>query len=216
MERGVALLVFTVTLALSHGMVTNSSRAAQPNSPSPNVKAMAEASNHFAFDLYGKLNGEKGNVFFSPSSISTALDMVYAGAKGETAEQMAGTLRLERSLTDGAVHAAAGQLIRELNAGGEQGVYQLTIANRLWGQKNYKFLDSFLSVVRENYGASLEQLNFSQPQAARATINHWVEQATKEKIKDLIPEGGIAADTRLVLTNAVYFKGTWLDVFLKD
>ncbi len=203
-----AALVLTMTSMANHSIV-----AAQPVSQ---VSAVAEASNQFAFKLYAKLGSESHNLFFSPSSISTALGMVYAGAKGETAEQMAQTLSLDKSVAGASLHAAAGQLIRELNAGGTQGAYQLTVANRLWGQKDFKFLDSFLNLLRGKYGADLEQLNFGQPEAARATINNWVEKATNEKIKNLIPEGALGGDTRLVLTNAVYFKGTWRDPFSKD
>jgi serpin B len=209
----VASILCGLTFSLVASMSINRSSAAEPSKSKPKLEAVANASNQFAFELYGKLSAEKGNLFFSPCSISTALGMVYAGAKGETAEQMAKVLAIKGKLEGDALHTTAGELIRQLNAGGKQGPYQLTVANRLWGQQGFKFLDSFLNVVRKNYDAGLEQLNFAQAEAARKTVNTWVEKATNEKIKDLIPPGAINGDTRLVLTNAVYFKGTWQDVF---
>ena len=114
------------------------------------------------------------------------------------------------------LHRAAAGLIRRLNDGGKGGAYQLTVANRLWGQQGYEFLDSFLSLLRTNYGAELAPLDFGMSDAARKTINAWVEKATNDKIKDLIPQGALTPLTRLVLTNAVYFKGTWEDVFRQE
>jgi serpin B len=200
-------------------MVTNTSHGAQPSGPNPDGQAVANAGNRFALDLYGKLSGPKGNLFFSPSSISSALAMTAAGARGETATQMSSVLHFDSlPKTDGgkAIHTAMGQLIAQLNAGGKQGAYQLSVANRLWGQKGFQFLDSFLGILRTAYGAELVQLDFGQAQAARQKINTWVEAATNGKIKDLIPDGGVNATTRLVLTNAVYFKGKWVDAFKAD
>ena len=90
------------------------------------------------------------------------------------------------------------------------------MANRLWGQEGYHFLEPFLSILRINYGADLVPLDFAMSEAARQTINAWVEKATNDKIKNLIPQGALTPLTRLVLTNAVYFKGTWDDVFRKE
>ena len=186
-------------------MSNDQSTAVEPSKSNPDVEVVVHASNQFAFDLYRKLSAEKGNLFFSPCSISTALDMVYAGAKGDTAEQMAQVLTIKGKLEGDTLHEAAGELIRQLNAGGQQGSYQLTVANRLWGQRASSFSIRFLNLVRKYYGADLEQVDFAQADAARKTINTWVEKATSEKIKDLIRQGGINSMTRLVLTNAVLF-----------
>src|SRR5437868_11958454 len=138
-------------------MTSQSQFAAEPEKPNSansksnaNTSALATSGNQFAVDLYGKLNREKGNLLFSPSSISTALDMTYAGARGNTAEQMSKVLHLNSLGTaeHDTLHAAAGKLIDELNAAGKQGAYQLTVANRIWGQQGYKFLDAFLAVLR--------------------------------------------------------------------
>ena len=208
----------TTFLALSF-MTQLPVSAAEPTKPDAGVKAVAEAGNKFAFDLYGKLSAPKGNLFFSPSSISTAMAMTAAGARGETATQMSSVLHFDSMpKTDGgnAIHTAVGQLIAQLNDGGKQGAYQLSVANRLWGQQGFKFLDAFLTILRTDYGAELVQLDFGQAEAARKKINTWVEEATNGKIKDLIPSGGVNAMTRLVLTNAVYFKGKWVDAFKED
>jgi serine protease inhibitor len=165
-----------------------------------------DGNNAFALALYGQLHGQKGNLFFSPESISTALAMAYAGARGGTAAQMAKTLHF--TLPPAQLHPTMGALLKNLNAT-HQG-YQLNVANALWAQQGYKFLDSFLSLLKTDYGAGLEQVDFKgATESARSTINQWVEKKTQDKIKDLLQPGALRADTRLVLTNAIYFKGNW-------
>ena len=111
-------------------------------------------------------------------------------------------------------HKAFGEIIKQLNTSGEKGSYELVVANALWGQKDYKFLSEFLTLVRENYGGDLQQVDFAaQTEAARKTINTWVESKTKDKIKELIKPGMLDSMTRLVLTNAIYFKGKWASPF---
>lgn len=180
----------------------------------------------FALDLYAQLKAEEGNLFFSPYSISTALAMTYAGAKGETAEQMADTLCFPECKgadspgwmrTTEQFHRAFGRVIERLNQQGEKGDYQLSIANALWGQKDYPFLDDFLQLNNDYYHAGLENVDFiNETEETRQQINKWVEDKTNEKIKDLIPQGALNALTRLVLTNAIYFKGDWAEQFDKD
>jgi serine protease inhibitor len=168
----------------------------------------------FACDLYQKLRTEKGNLFFSPHSISTALAMTYAGAKGQTGRQMAETLHLPRP--EGQLHPAMAALQKSLASDPKASSYELHIANALWGQKGYKFLDGFLGTCEKHYGGGLETVDFvSDAGGARKTINAWVEKQTNEKIKDLIPAGVLNAMTRLVLTNAIYFKGQWETEFDK-
>ena len=178
--------------------------------------SVVEGNNQFAIDLYHRLAGESnGNVFVSPESISLALAMTYAGARGQTAEQIAATLHF--TLPPEQLNAAFAALLKELSPGGDKHDYQLSTANRLWAQQGYTFLDSFLKVTREQFGAELAQVDFvHQSEAARQTINAWVEKQTNDKIKDLIASGTLSPATRLVLTNAVYFKGDWQTPFEKE
>ncbi|HUY88631.1 MAG TPA: serpin family protein [Pirellulales bacterium] len=176
------------------------------------VRAVARSGNELAFDLYGRLRETQGNLFFSPASISTALAMVYAGARGDTEIQMARTLHFE--LPDERLLAGFATFSQALNSGGKN--YQLTMANRLWGQKSYAFRPKYLEITREQFGAELATLDFARSEAARQTINRWIEQQTNDKIADLIAPGALNAMTRLVLTNAIYFKGAWRHEFWKN
>ena len=173
------------------------------------------ANNEFACDLYRAVSSEPGNLFMSPYSIATALSMTYAGAAGTTAQEMAQVLHIPGSAPQW--HEASGALLESLNRGVSLGGYELAIANRLWGQTGYVFLEAFLTILRDAYQAPLEQLDFARdPEAARLIINQWVEDQTHDRIRDLIPPGVLDALTRLVLTNAIYFKGTWLTQFDPD
>ncbi len=176
--------------------------------------ALPRGNNTFALDLYGELREREGNLFFSPYSISTALAMTYGGARGNTAAQMEQVLHFE--VTTKRLHQAFGQLVETLNAQGAKGGYQLSVANALWGQQSVGFLKKFLDLTEKHYGAGLRQVDFAAAtEAARKTINAWVEKETQGKIKDLIQPGVLNALTRLVLTNAIYFKGTWAEQFDK-
>lgn len=166
----------------------------------------------FALDLYGRLHGREGNLFLSPYSISSALAMTYAGASGNTAKQMKDVLRFD--LDNERLHGAFGMLTRRLNEKGQEGAFEFNVANALWGQKSYRFLDSFLDMGKRHYDAGLNLVDFiGNPEGARRTINAWVEEKTKDRIKDLLESGAITRDTRLVLTNALYFKGMWASRF---
>jgi serpin B len=218
--------------------------AAKPpeTSLSENTRLTARGNDCFALQLYQKLQGEKGNLFFSPYSISTALAMTYGGARGPTQEQMAQALCFPTS-KDVAQPPSAGkgsppragvpqtrgplspedfarafsEIIKDLNARGGKGTYELRVANALWGQQDFEFLPSFARLVEDQYGGHLERVNFVQAaEKARRTINAWVEEQTNGKIKDLIGPGLLDNMTRLVLTNAIYFKGTWANQFQKE
>ncbi len=188
-------------------------------SPPPEITgALVEGNNCFALELYGRLKDEPsvsqqgGNLFFSPYSISTALAMTYAGARGETARQMTDVLHFD--LPDDSLPAAFGRLAQALRVPPKDAPYELRIANALWGQEGYEFRSEFLDVVGEHYGGGLQQVDFvKQTDAAREIINQWVRQQTNDKIKDLIAPGVLTPQTRLVLTNAIYFLGTWVDKF---
>ena len=167
------------------------------------IKPVADGNAAFAFDLYAKLKGEKGNFFYSPFSISAALSMTSTGAMEETLKQMTKTLHLPAN-----PHPGFGELIAKLNAADPK-AYQLSVANSLFGQKGYPWLPSFLDVTNKYYQAGLKEVDYMQPEGARKQINDWVETKTNKKITDLMPAGSIGTDTRLVLVNAIYFKGNW-------
>ena len=201
------------TALCAGGMSTS---AAAPDAPSPAAATVAHDGNAFAFDLYARLRaGQSGNIFFSPQSISTALAMTYAGARGETAGEIARTLHF--SLPQDQLPAAYAELSKILNPAGSSRGYRLSMANRLWGQRGEPFLEEFLAVTRRDYGAELGLVDFrANADAARAEINAWVLQQTADKIRDLIPQGVLGPDTRLVLANAIYFRGDWAKQFAKD
>jgi serpin B len=176
------------------------------------MEELVTGNNAFALDLYGQLRGGDGNLFFSPFSISTALAMTYGGARGETGAQMARVLRY--GLDSKRLHPAFKTLMDGLNAGKAKRGYELSIANALWGQKGYGFLKAFLDLTRTHYGAGLREVDFiGGTEAARKTINDWVEEETRGKIVELIQPGVLDSLCRLVLTNAIYFKGNWASRF---
>jgi serpin B len=184
-------------------------------------ESIARGNNNFAINLYQRLRAENKdeNMFFSPYSISTALAIVFAGAKGDTEKQMAAVLCLppESALSKDDFHCAFGSIINDLNTRGQKGAYKLTVANALWGQKGYSFLKDFLELIEKNYGGNLNEVDFvGATEAARQTINNWVEEKTNGKIKDLIQQGVLDKLTRLVLTNAIYFKGNWASKFKEE
>ena len=193
-------------------------------------EAIVTSSNNFANVLYGKLAEEEGNLFLSPSSIHAALAMTYAGARGDTASAMHRTLMLpgvgrpSSPGQDGIRPRSLGPLPLQLSVPGAYAAllerlkpgkgYQLHVANALWGQKGYSWLTPFLDMTRANYGAGLREVDFvGETEAARQTINNWVEQQTKDKIKELLVRGILTPLTTLVLTNAIYFKGDWASQF---
>ena len=181
-----------------------------------NAEKVVAGNNAFGFELYGKLKGlggNRGNVFMSPYSISTALGMTYAGARGNTEAQMAKVMHFE--VGQGALHPAFGAIISDLK-GRDKKAYELTTANALWAQKGYPFRKEYFELVMGNYGAGLENVDFAgATEEARRTINAWVEKETKDKIKELFKPGVLDDGTRLVLTNAIYFKGKWEEAFDK-
>jgi serpin B len=181
-------------------------------------QAIVKGNNEFALDLYAKLRTQQGNLFFSPYSISTALAMAYAGARDETESQMAKALHFPTTpFTAGGFASEFGAIVEDLNARGAKGGYELTVANALWGQQGYGFLAEFLKLIKDSYGGQLNEIDFvNATETARQTINSWVEKQTRNKIKDLIQQGMLSSTTRLVLTNAIYFKGNWARQFEKD
>ena len=186
--------------------------AAVAGAGEPVVSALVRGNTAFALDLYAQLKAKDGNLFFSPYSISSALAMTDAGARGETALQMEKVLRLGPG--GGEAHAAFNAFRQRLDAVEAHGDVQLAVANSLWPQKDYPFLPDYLELVKARYAAAIEPLDFAgNPEGARTTINRWVEEKTREKIRDLIAPGNLDPLTRLVLVNAIYFKGSWASRF---
>jgi serpin B len=192
-------------------------RITAPDVADADIAQLIEGNSAFALDLYRALSRDgKSNLFYSPYSISLALAMTYAGARGETERQMADVLHFGPEQ----LHPAFNRLDLELASRGQGAQskdgegFRLHIVNAIWGQDGFKFLNAFLDLLAENYGAGLRTLDFAQdPEAARSVINDWVNEQTEERIKDLIPRGVINPLTRLVLTNAIYFNAAWANPF---
>ncbi|XP_023977889.1 serpin B6 isoform X2 [Physeter macrocephalus] len=181
------------------------------------MDALSEANGTFALTLLKHLGEDNSrNVFISPISISSALAMVFMGAKGNTAAQMSQALSLSRSSgAGGDVHQDFQNLLSEVNRTGTQ--YLLRTANRLFGEKTYDFLPSFKDSCRKFYQAEMEELDFiSAAEESRKHINTWVAQRTEGKIIDLLSPGSVDSVTCLVLVNAIYFKGNWENQFNKQ
>jgi serpin B len=185
------------------------------------VRLLSDGLNQFAVDLYRELGKtEPQNTFFSPYSISLALTMAYAGADGETAQEMASVFHYPPSIND--LHAVLNSLDQSLYVipdymEGEESGFTLNIANSIWGQADYPFLSTYLDVLAKNYGAGLRAVDFKhQADQVRQDINDWVEEETQDKIQDLLPPGSLNSDTRLVLANAIYFNAAWRNEFVKE
>jgi serpin B len=201
-------------------------RSSKPHMTSPQVTPaqlhqLAADNNTFAFQLYQRLRANKGNLFLSPYSISTALAMTYAGARGQTAREMADTLRFY--LPPEELHPAFNALGMELasrgaGAMGRRGKpFRLHIANAMWALTGHPFLPSFLDLLSQQYDAGVRLLDFARdPEACRVTINDWVSQETEQKIAELVPRGILDHATAFVLTNAIYFDAAWLQPFAAE
>jgi len=195
-----SLLIFGIGLAAG-------AQAAQ-------TKSLAEDNTAFAFDLYARLSGTPGNLFFSPYSISTCLAMTYAGARGDTETQMARVLHFSKGKSG--LHSSFGKLQQQLDEAAKQKGIQLDIANALWAQKGHHFLPAFTKIAQGDYQANLNQADFkTSADAVRREINRWVAQKTRDKIHDILSPGSLDDLTRLVLANAIYFKGIWARPFEK-
>ena len=176
-------------------------------SQTPELTPLVEGNTALALELYGKVRQAEGNLVLSPYSISSALAMVCAGARGETARQMEQVLHFTRCKTN--LHELFSRLDAVLRATQTSGI-ELNIANSLWPQAKYEFRDGFLSQLKTHYRASLTPLDYARdPEQARATINAWVDEQTRHKITDIIGPGVLDELTRMVLVNAIYFKGVW-------
>ncbi|MCA9858730.1 MAG: serpin family protein [Thermomicrobiales bacterium] len=212
-SRRIPLLVLAVLLLVSGGMGVMAQEDA--------TSELVDGNSAFAFDLYAQIQqADDGNVIVSPYSISQALAMTYAGADGETAAQMAAVLHF--TLGQDGLPPAFQTLDSDLTTRGTAAAdpdrgyppRTLNIANGLWGEQTFPFSADFSAQLADYYGAGLQPTDFiGQPDAARDQINDWIAEQTEDRIEDIVPEGGITQDTRLVLANAIYFYGGWLNTF---
>jgi serpin B len=180
-------------------------------------KSVVEANNKFAFASYSELRKDAFNnnktLFYSPFSISSALAITYEGARGTTADEIRSVFFFPSD--DNQRRMGYEQLNKGINQ--ENSRYTLKTANALWAEKTYRFLPEYMNTARMYYRANATNLDFiNQPENSRLTINTWIEDQTNNKIRDLIPGGAINPLTRLVITNAVYFKGLWAQPFDKN
>jgi serpin B len=185
-----------------------------PSARSGQLPSLVDGNTAFAVNLYGQLAATPGNLFFSPYSISTCLAMLYAGARGNTGKQMAQVL--EFGANQPSFSVSFGELQRQLEAARTPNGLELDLANALWTQEGYPFRPAFLHVARDQYQASVNQADFTTEAAAVTDeVNRWVARETKDKIQNILPAGSLDAMTRLVLANAMYFKGAWTASFEK-
>jgi serpin B len=205
------LIAVPAVAAVQTGVSQSSASSSVTTNPAQ-TKAVQD-SNAFAVDLYGRLRTRPGNLFFSPESISSAFAMAYAGARGQTATEMASVFHF--SLPPERLHPAMGALLASMNA--KHSNYELHVADALWAEQDTNFLESYLKLTQSDYGAGFHRVDFkASPEAVRGAINQWVEQQTNNKIQNLIEPGVLTTSTKLVLTNAIYFKGDWSAPFEKS
>jgi len=203
--------LYIVVLAISSLLWSSVSLAEKAE---PKKEPALSPINEFGLELYQKLKSNDNNLFFSPYSISVALSMVCAGARGETRDQIT---KVTHSKSDReCLPAAFETLNRDMADSNLKGNGELRVANGLWLQKGFDFNQDYLKVMKDSYGAQPNVLDFNaNPEFARNEINKWVAQQTRDKIQDLMTKGSIDKLTRFVLANAIYFKGRWNSEFDK-
>ena len=215
-------IMFSIILAAcspsaSLGMAESiKSRETNPTVAEGDTRNLVDGNNAFALDIYNSLRSENGNLILSPYSISLALAMTYAGARGETESQMAQTLHF---LPQDQLHPSFNALDLALkktpiNPDKDQEPMKLNIANSVWSEQTFPFQEDFLDTIAVNYGAGVHLADFiNQAEPVRKEINKWVSDETEDKINDLLPQNSVGPDTRMVLVNAIYFKADWLTTF---
>jgi serpin B len=202
----VAGVIATAVLFLFPYEPNQPAQANDTGSTQQGIQEVVNANNKFAFELYSELNkASDSNIFYSPYSISSAIAMTYEGAKGQTADEMKSVFHFP---TREILRPNLAAIYNNINKG--NGAYELRTGNALWVQQDYPFLQNYTSSVEKYYGGKAADLDFiKETEKSRQTINSFIEEQTNNKIKDLIPSGFLNSLTRLVLTNAIYFKGTW-------
>ena len=211
-----AIVLSACTGGAGRTVGSNRAREKNPGVSDADLSELVDGNNAFALDVYQALHSQDGNLILSPFSISLALAMTYAGARSETEAQMAQTLHFPAQEQ---LHPAFNALdlaleSEKLNLDKDQEPMQLNIANAVWAEQTFSFLQEYLDTIAVNYGAGIHLSDFvNNYEPTRREINNWVSDETKDKIKNLLPDGSLSADTRMVLVNAIYFKADWLDQF---
>ena len=211
----------SILLAACNGGPAGTAQSTRAREKNPTVseselQTLVDGNNAFGLDLYQTLRSQDGNLILSPFSVSIALAMTYAGARGDTEAQMADVLNFGPQEQ---VHNAFNALDLALEEtpivlDKDQEPMQLSIANSVWAEQTFTFLPDFLDTLSVNYGAGIQLMDFiNSPDPSRKVINQWVSDETKEKINNLLPENSITSDTKMVLVNAIYFKADWLSPF---
>ena len=224
MERYMWILVaLALATAVAVGVLTRGpapvtiERSERPRITSPRVTEaelgeLVSGNTSFALNLYGSLRQEEGNLFFSPYSISQCLAMVYAGARGETAGEIASAI--DFGLPEERLHPAFDALDLSLLERANVSGNELSVANGIWAQRGFPVKREYLDLLAAYYGAGLMRVDFRRdPEGARKRVNDWVKEETKGRIKELFARGSINPQTLLVLANAIYFKGLWEEEF---
>ncbi len=210
---GLKLAIALMVAGCSHRAHQQDLPGQEPGDQTISEHNIPMQNNQFAFDLIRQVPAEDNNFVISPFSISTALAMTYAGARGETLEQMAEVMHFDPDQEQ--FHQAFGEYLTTLKQLARDNI-DLNVANSLWAQMDYHFLDSFFEIVETNYGSKTFQVDYRQNrEQIRQDINDWVYDQTREKIRDLIAPNVLTEDTRLVLVNAIHFLGSWLKEFDK-
>ncbi len=201
-----------------NNMITEPPRKEPTEVGGDDLQALSDANRAFAWSFYDSLRKTDGNIIFSPFSLSMALSMTLAGAEGETEKAMMNTLQL--SMSEGDLHQTFSAITEAIKSSEvatsaiEGDNFELNISNSIWGQEGYGFKDSFLNLLANNYEAGIFNVDFlNDPDVSQQIINKWIENETRGKIKELIPPDAITELTRLILANAIYFKGSWLNAF---
>lgn len=183
------------------------------NATAEMVRSLAESLNEFSFDFFNQITAdESGNIFFSPYSIFVAFSMAYEGARGNTALEMKDVLKFKQN--DSVALGSFGRIYNLLNQ--NQDGYKISTANAFWANEDYVFKKEYLRLLENFYMAEANELDFSKNVEAAEIISSWIEEKTNDKIKDMIKPDMLSDLTKLVLTNAIYFKGLWAEPFDPD
>jgi serpin B len=207
----ILIILLPVTCCKSKNKISDSHN---PMKESASISAISEANNEFAFSLYRKNGDEEKNIIFSPYSICTALAVTYAGARANTAKEMAQVLWFPED--QASFHPGYKAFTDSILLTGKENGTELKIANALWVQDDYKLRQDFIDLAESCYKAKAENVNFKIPselEKTRQKINTWVEEMTNNRIQDLLQQGVLKEITRLVITNAIWFNGNWVKPF---
>ncbi len=200
------IFVAIVLFFLFNSQASQVIKADDTGSSQEEIQNLVNTNNQFAFELYHELDkSENSNIFYSPYSIYAALAMTYEGAKEQTADEIKSVFHFPKEDILRPNFAAIYNKINSKNK-----AYELRTANALWVQKDFPLLENYTQIVEKYYGAKTSNLDFiKENEKSRQEINSFIEKETNNKIKSLIPKGSLSSNTKLVLTNAIYFKGTW-------